>query len=533
MTDDQIKLRPANENPWYVLATYHGEQTGDEFDEDLHAKNRDIWNRWMAAALSDEDRQKLIDEERATAAELKPFSAEQRRELWASFRSRELPVPDPATDIDFTETVFACPVSFDHFIFPARTSFVRSEFGGQANYQNATFERYADFHHAVFYWYADFRYSAFQEHAYFQHIVFHNYADFRHVSIKGNFDFRRTMFQGNGDFEHATFNGTAVFAHATFLSYAVFLHTTFKGDADLQHATFQYNAVFEDAVFLNQAVFQNAAFETRAIFQHAAFKQGASFLDTQFKGLADFRKTIFQGDTFFRVEGKSHSLSKTCQFGGITDFSHAVFNAEVFLTNREFCSETRFNSCKFLTCVPELSDCRLHEGTTWHDVQWPQTPSNPIAARDMADAYSHLRRRSNAIQDHEAELDFYGRELRAKRAAVGGATGFLISLYEWSCGFGASVHLPVFWLLGLWTGLAPVYHLILQHAGRAGIDPAQMYGFSLASLGGFFGMRKEFFADFTENLPAMAQTLSGAQSLLGAVFVFLLGLSLRNRFRIK
>jgi hypothetical protein len=152
----------------------------------------------------------------------------------------------------------------------------------------------------------------------------------------------------------------------------------------------------------------------------------------------------------------------------------------------------------------------------------------------MADAYAHLRRRSNSIQNHEAELDFFAREMRAKRAAVGGASGFLITVYEWSCNFGQSVHLPVFWLLGLLTGLPPVYHLLLQAAGLRGIDPVDLYGFSAASLGGFFGMRKEFVsAAFMERLPDFAVFLSGCQSVLGAALLFLIGLALRNRFRIK
>ena len=377
----------------------------------------------MAAALSKEDRQKLIDEERATKAELTPLSAEERRELWADCRSPNLPAPDRATDIDLSDTVFSTTVSFAHFIFPAKTMFARSAF-------------------------------------------------------QGNADFRQAAFQGYANFEHAAFQG-----------YAFFLHAAFQGNA----------------------IFQHAAFQGIAWFQHAAF----------------------QGDANFNGSATREDTAKFRQFAGFVNFDNVTFSGSTDFTNREFLDKTNFNNAKFLTRAPVFADTTLHEGTTWHDVQWPGTPDDPIAARDMADSYSHLRRRSNAIQDHEAELDFYGRELRAKRAAVGGANGFLISLYEWSCGFGASVGLPFFWLLGLWTGLAPVYHLILQHAGRAGIDPAQMYGFSLVSLGGFFGMRKEFFADFTENLPAMAQTLSGAQSLLGAVFVFLLGLSLRNRFRIK
>ena len=44
-------LKPAAENPWYVLATIYGEQYGETFDRDLHARNRRIWNGWYAGVL--------------------------------------------------------------------------------------------------------------------------------------------------------------------------------------------------------------------------------------------------------------------------------------------------------------------------------------------------------------------------------------------------------------------------------------------------------------------------------------------------
>jgi hypothetical protein len=40
---EQRRKKPAEKNPWYVLATIYGEQ-GALFDEELHAKNRRIWN---------------------------------------------------------------------------------------------------------------------------------------------------------------------------------------------------------------------------------------------------------------------------------------------------------------------------------------------------------------------------------------------------------------------------------------------------------------------------------------------------------
>jgi len=61
---EDSELRPANDNPWYRLATWYGEQMKGAncwtWDKELAAKNRMAWNRWMARVLSDEQRTTLV-----------------------------------------------------------------------------------------------------------------------------------------------------------------------------------------------------------------------------------------------------------------------------------------------------------------------------------------------------------------------------------------------------------------------------------------------------------------------------------------
>ncbi|MEQ8708425.1 MAG: pentapeptide repeat-containing protein [Rhodospirillales bacterium] len=326
------------------------------------------------------------------------------------------------------------------------------------------------------------------------------------------------------------FHELANYQGATFNKLARFDQVMFQNDANFRNTNFLEFAKFESTSFRKTADFTRAIFQSIAIFKSSTFDELATFYHCKFQWHVNFREVTFGENVDLRGAANQEDIKRIT---GTVRFDDVTFSKTVDFTNREFLNTTSFNDTLFHTHAPVFANTRLHEGTTWHGVQWPGTPDDPIAARDMADAYSHLRRRSNAIQDHEAELDFYGRELRAKRAAVGGATGFLISLYEWSCGFGASVGLPLVWLFGLWASGPPFCRALLRLEGAAEIDGLTLYGFSLASVGGFFGMRKEFFAEFMKDLPGTVLALSGAQSLLGAVFVFLLGLSLRNRFRIK
>jgi hypothetical protein len=80
MTDaDKPALRPANDNPWYRLATLYGELPEEgkwtrkesfgewpdrmlrDLDiEEIVSKNRTAWNRWVASTISDEERASLV-----------------------------------------------------------------------------------------------------------------------------------------------------------------------------------------------------------------------------------------------------------------------------------------------------------------------------------------------------------------------------------------------------------------------------------------------------------------------------------------
>lgn len=65
--------RAAKDNPWYRLATLHGEPANTRDDYALIAKNRETWNRWMAPRLP-EALKTTLREEGWSDQELTPFS---------------------------------------------------------------------------------------------------------------------------------------------------------------------------------------------------------------------------------------------------------------------------------------------------------------------------------------------------------------------------------------------------------------------------------------------------------------------------
>ncbi len=66
----------AEDNSWYWLATLY-DGVPDIGDQQLRDKNRTAWNRYFAANLDPETREKLIGEKRYPMEELTPFSPEE------------------------------------------------------------------------------------------------------------------------------------------------------------------------------------------------------------------------------------------------------------------------------------------------------------------------------------------------------------------------------------------------------------------------------------------------------------------------
>ena len=93
-------LKDANENAWYLLATLHGDPDS-HLNTSLIDQNRVAWNGWMATAIPEPKRKKLIATGRYTRAELTPLSDDEILEWTRLFRARSsghsnLKLPSPA-----------------------------------------------------------------------------------------------------------------------------------------------------------------------------------------------------------------------------------------------------------------------------------------------------------------------------------------------------------------------------------------------------------------------------------------------------
>jgi hypothetical protein len=77
-TAEKLRIKP-DDNSWYLLATLYGEPAFGDLE--LVARNRKAWNRYMAPAIEDGLRDRLIKSRTHTVEELTPFSPEERKDV--------------------------------------------------------------------------------------------------------------------------------------------------------------------------------------------------------------------------------------------------------------------------------------------------------------------------------------------------------------------------------------------------------------------------------------------------------------------
>jgi len=247
-------------------------------------------------------------------------------------------------------------------------------------------------------------------------------------------------------------------------------------------------------------LFQRAAFETRATFIDAIFEQRASFITASFEDA-----TVFLRATFKDV----------AEFTGIT------FNGIVSFSGSRF------------RIVPDLRATDFKKHVTLHGIE--VNFRRPAQYGD-ADMYRRLKELAVNARDHDREQMFFAYELIAKRGHETHGLKLIPNyLYEWTSDFGRSLRRPSGWLLGVWFGFGVLYGWVaskdMSHLWDGLLfSTAQIFPFLGASRGALGDARNALYGE--EPLSVGINALAFLEGGLGILFLFLIGLVLRNRFRI-
>ena len=169
--------------------------------------------------------------------------------------------------------------------------------------------------------------------------------------------------------------------------------------------------------------------------------------------------------------------------------------------------ETSFQAAKF-SKPPAFFGAKLHEGTVWRDVVWPDPPSDSADAGPFVDAYERLKLEMDRLKKHGDELDFFARELQCRRVLLGFWRGLPLALYGALCGHGRYYMRPLgILVIIVIMGAVPIR---AHFGGGWALATFTDHGFgggavglSFANTFGIFGIRKDLID------PAVLQGLPG------------------------
>lgn len=477
----------------------------------------------------------MADEEKVLPKEEALALARQGKDVWNTWAK-----DNPGVGIDFSGHDFTNEnILFSEYVFPSRVDFSRAVFG-TADFEDARFIK-GD---------VDFTSAKFTN------------GDVKFIGAiftGDNLNFTRAEFFG-GDvlflssefkvvltiFIDAKFsNGDVIFFGSNFTDGDVlFVGAEFVGcDANFRDVTFK-----DCDVYFDRAKFNGG--DTN--FSHAVFSGGSvSFNKVKFVG----GKVSFYGSQFRESD---INFDSAVFDGRHCDFRNVSFDKEVSFWKASFMRQCSFEGAKFAGPInlagshfkkaPDFRRSIMSAHFTLHEmkVEYSNNPKNILgifkqsAFSTDTDKFRRLKELAVQARDHEREQDFFAKELKAKRfyETTGLALGWSY-LYEWFSDFGRSSLRPLFWLFVTWLGFGVWFGTkavnFSTHTYESLRDGVILSG---ALLTPFVAISRTAIRDMQDSLYGEGVSLwwldvaAIFEGLLGLIFIFLIGLALRNRFRI-
>ncbi|WP_293267690.1 pentapeptide repeat-containing protein [Neptunomonas sp.] len=307
--------------------------------------------------------------------------------------------------------------------------------------------------------------------------------------------------------------------------------TTFgEGRIDFSEATFGEGRIdFSEATFGEGRVyFIGATFgEGDVDFTEATFgKGGVYFRGTTFgEGDVDFSRAQFLGSANF--SGLNEASAITSLY-----FRHCTFNHSLDLSGNRF------------ICIPDLTNTKLtHQVSLDGLVCEFRLNEKGIPDPKDGERLCRLKEIAEANKNHEQALNFHIEEMRVKRPKLSGWLNKKIDKYfDAVSEYGRSIIKPLHWLIRSWYVFGLIYSCISiglnpmkpwwEHFGNGFLyAAAQVVPFVAAGRESSRESINALFGKDTDT-PNWLFTISLTQGLISFLLIFLIGLALRNRFRI-
>lgn len=225
-----------------------------------------------------------------------------------------------------------------------------------------------------------------------------------------------------------------------------------------------------------------------------------------------------------KIEGKRFFIQES-HFCGHVDFSGSVFD-----------SAFGFDDVTF----DVLPDLRLTKvGSHFSSEGMTVIGDDFEGDKNLSDKYRRFKELAIAARDHDRELEYFAKEMLAKMLSESSFwKKFSISLYGKTSDFGCSIEKPLHGLVRtiLFTGIVLFFMAPYSDCLSDWDRFLNVLKLTLQNIVPFLPISKIGFEDAYETLFPEghfgADIVLGIEGLLGFIFLFLIGLALRNRFRL-
>lgn len=375
-------------------------------------------------------------------------------------------------------------------------------------------------------------------------------------------NFRQTIFSKQADFSGTEFLGKAWFGgtkfHTSQLSMAEaglqavsFAGSRFHDSALFQGTQFPYKTDFGTVVFRRDANFGGAVFLSCFVRGDRNYSS-VSFRLSQFEGTSNFKKTEFGAAVEFDF----------AVMAGRALFMHAVFGDTARFHNCRFQSTTLFRNATFSN-PPDFFETELHQDADFSGIDW----------RTAEKCYGRLTKRDELVHDISIHADhavrawdslalimsqrekledravFYRLKMRAQRQRDGRSLlSYLNWLFEASSDYGWSVGRALVCWGGQFVAMGAVLagltlncssgptagwqHFLLLTRDGLSVSFANSHSFlRLAAGDGWLHSSRIALVDSCE-ANWLFNYIGLVQAVVGPILLFLVLLTLRNRFRL-
>lgn len=296
--------------------------------------------------------------------------------------------------------------------------------------------------------------------------------------------------------------------------------------------------------------FKGFIFPAVASFIRATFSTDASFSEATFSNIADFGEATFSDDASFSgATVKSVWLMRGAKVAGSLIARSADIQGHAYFTAIDF------------RIPPDLISTAFKQPPSFLGSTFGYPCTNRLlgdcSVEDGEARFRRLKQLAADTHDHELELRLFAHETKAKRFHSLHAAnplhwpGLVLNFgYEWVSDFGQSVLRPLYWLLVTVVCALFAYETMTERPDMLGrgliefSDAAKVA--AVANVFPFAGQAVIGREIMTTGLCPMVEgtpehldclttlyTISAVEGVFGLIFLFLIGLGLRNRFRIK